>query len=135
MNYRASELLSLWQFGCYGNHCYGDIGCYGYYSLRAKVFQVMKCSQCKRGLTLPAIHFLCQHSYHQNCVDDEYENECPICARENRTVLDIIQRQEHSNNLHEVFHGQLTRAVDGFSVVADYFGKDVFGKNQPKTSK
>lgn len=93
---------------------------------KARVYQVRKCNQCNRGLTLPAVHFLCQHSYHQTCLEDEYENECPTCARENRKVLDIIQRQEQSTDLHETFHAQLGRAPDGFSVVADYFGRGVF---------
>ena len=31
---------------------------------KARVFQVMKCETCKSGLRLPAVHFLCQHSYH-----------------------------------------------------------------------
>lgn len=102
----------------------------------AKIFQVMKCSQCKRGLSLPAVHFLCEHSFHQNCLDDEFEQECPICARDNRKVLDVIQRQAETANLHEQFHSQLTRSVDGFSVVADYFGRGVFKpKEKPPDGK
>ena len=31
---------------------------------KARVFQVMRCESCKSGLRLPAVHFLCQHSYH-----------------------------------------------------------------------
>ncbi|KAK2560039.1 Vacuolar protein sorting-associated protein 11-like protein [Acropora cervicornis] len=58
----------------------------------------------------------------------ENDNECPICAPENRKVLDIIRQQEQSKDLHEVFHGQLERAQDGFSVVAEYYGRGVFNK-------
>jgi len=94
----------------------------------AKIFQVMKCSMCKRGLSLPAVHFLCQHSFHQGCLDDEFEHECPLCARDNRKVLDFIQRQEQTTDLHEQFHSQLQRSPDGFSVVAEYFGRGVFSK-------
>lgn len=94
----------------------------------AKVFQVMKCHFCRRGLSLPALHFLCGHSFHQTCLDDEFDNECPTCARENRKVLDVIQRQEQTGNLHEQFHAQLSRSADGFTVVADYFGRGVFNK-------
>ena len=53
----------------------------------AKIFQMMKCSLCKRSLTLPAVHFLCEHSFHQGCLDDEFEHECSICARDNRSVV------------------------------------------------
>ncbi|XP_064382449.1 vacuolar protein sorting-associated protein 11 homolog [Halichondria panicea] len=97
----------------------------------AKIFQVMKCHYCRRGLALPALHFLCGHSFHQGCLDDEFDNECPTCARENRKVLDVIQRQEQTGNLHEQFHSQLSRSTDGFTVVADYFGRGVFNKTKP----
>lgn len=36
--------------------------------------------------------------------------------------------QEQSRDLHEMFHSQLERADDGFSLVADYFGRGVFNK-------
>ncbi|XP_074607896.1 vacuolar protein sorting-associated protein 11 homolog isoform X1 [Acropora palmata] len=96
----------------------------------AKIFQGAKCSVCSRPLDLPAVHFLCQHSFHQICFEGyaENDNECPICAPENRKVLDIIRQQEQSKDLHEVFHGQLERAQDGFSVVAEYYGRGVFNK-------
>lgn len=42
--------------------------------------------------------------------------------------MDIIRQQEHGRDLHETFHNQLERAPDGFSVVADYFGRGVFNK-------
>jgi hypothetical protein len=36
--------------------------------------------------------------------------------------------QEQSRDLHDTFHSQLERAEDGFSLVADYFGRGVFNK-------
>ncbi|XP_071483682.1 vacuolar protein sorting-associated protein 11 homolog [Diadema antillarum] len=96
----------------------------------AKMFQVSKCSVCNHPLELPSIHFLCQHSYHQHCFESyaENEQECPACLPENRKVLDIIKAQEQSKDLHEQFHRQLEKSQDGFSVVADYFGRGVFNK-------
>ena len=41
--------------------------------------------------------------YINSCLDDEYESECPICAPENRKVLDIIRRQMEDRDLHEQF--------------------------------
>lgn len=32
------------------------------------IFQGSRCSVCQRQLELPSIHFLCQHSYHQQYV-------------------------------------------------------------------
>lgn len=34
--------------------------------------------------------------------------------------------QEQSKDLHEAFHGQLEKADDPFTVLADYFGRGVF---------
>ena len=45
-----------------------------------------------------------------------------------RKIIDIIQAQQQGRDLHETFHNQLERAQDGFSVVADYFGRGVFNK-------
>ena len=35
---------------------------------RPRVFHVTQCSACGGGLDLPAVHFMCNHSYHQRCV-------------------------------------------------------------------
>ncbi|CAG2064965.1 unnamed protein product, partial [Timema podura] len=64
----------------------------------------------------------CFQSYAEN------ENECPACLPENKKILDVIRSQEQSRDLHETFHSQLERADDGFSLVADYFGRGVFNK-------
>lgn len=97
----------------------------------AKMFQSSKCMICSRPLELPAVHFLCGDSFHHGCFEsysDGDGNECPICAPENRKVMDMIRAQEHNRDLHEQFNHQLERSADGFSVVADYFGRGVFNK-------
>ncbi|XP_065653424.1 vacuolar protein sorting-associated protein 11 homolog [Hydra vulgaris] len=96
----------------------------------AKIFQSSKCMICNRLLELPAVHFLCGDSFHQTCFESysDSENECPICAPENRKIKEIIYAHEHNNALHEQFNQQLERSSDGFSVVADYFGRGVFKK-------
>ncbi|MGH0129778.1 UNVERIFIED_CONTAM: hypothetical protein FKN15_059462 [Acipenser sinensis] len=75
----------------------------------AKIFQKTKCSMCNSPLELPSVHFLCSHSFHQHCFESyaESEAECPTCAPDNR---------------------KLKCSNDGFSVVADYFGRGVFNK-------
>ncbi|KAK7790409.1 hypothetical protein R5R35_013503 [Gryllus longicercus] len=97
---------------------------------QAVVFQGARCWACHHPLELPSVHFLCQHSYHQHCFQSfaENENECPACLPNNKKILDIIRSQEQSRDLHETFHSQLERAEDGFSLVADYFGRGVFNK-------
>eukprot|EP00117_Sycon_ciliatum_P023495 scpid32393/ scgid19961/ Vacuolar protein sorting-associated protein 11 homolog len=96
----------------------------------AKIFQPSKCMLCRNPLDLPAVHFLCSHSYHQHCLEGmmDTDSECPQCQEKNRKVLDMVRAQEQNKELHEHFHNQLERAADGFTVVADYFGRGVFNK-------
>ncbi|XP_064424845.1 vacuolar protein sorting-associated protein 11 homolog [Latimeria chalumnae] len=96
----------------------------------AKIFQKTKCSMCNSPLELPSIHFLCGHSFHQHCFESYAENdaECLTCLAENRKVKDMIQTQEQKRDLHDQFQHQLKCSHDGFSVIADYFGRGVFNK-------
>ncbi|CAH2319593.1 vacuolar sorting-associated 11 homolog [Pelobates cultripes] len=95
-----------------------------------KIFQKTKCSICSSGLELPSVHFLCGHSFHQHCFESyaESDSECPTCSPENHKVLDMIQAQEEKRDLYEHFQHQMKCSSDGFSVIADYFGRGVFNK-------
>ncbi|OWA50975.1 Vacuolar protein sorting-associated protein 11-like protein [Hypsibius exemplaris] len=96
----------------------------------AQTFQDANCSACDKSLELPSVHFLCRHSYHQHCFESYAENdECPACRPENRKILDEIKTQEQSKDLTQQFMTRLGKENDAFSVVADYFGKGLFGRN------
>lgn len=62
------------------------------------VFKPSKCSACQSILDLPTIHFLCNHSYHQNCFHNysAESDECPICVSTNNKLLDEIEAHEIS---------------------------------------
>ncbi|XP_078786422.1 vacuolar protein sorting-associated protein 11 homolog isoform X1 [Oryzias latipes] len=96
----------------------------------AKIFQKTKCNMCNSPLELPSVHFLCSHSFHQHCFESyaESEAECPTCTPENRKVMDMLRSQDQKRDLHDHFNRQLRISNDGFSVVADYFGRGVFNK-------
>uniref|UniRef100_A0A3B5K6S1 Vacuolar protein sorting-associated protein 11 homolog n=1 Tax=Takifugu rubripes TaxID=31033 RepID=A0A3B5K6S1_TAKRU len=96
----------------------------------AKIFQKTKCNMCNSPLELPSVHFLCSHSFHQHCFESyaESEAECPTCTPENRKVMDMLRAQDQKRDLHDHFNRQLRSSSDGFSVVADYFGRGVFNK-------
>nr|CAB3267620.1 vacuolar protein sorting-associated protein 11 homolog [Phallusia mammillata] len=100
----------------------------------ATIFQETKCSLCTHDLELPAVHFLCQHAYHQHCFESYAENddECPVCAGPNRKIMESLKEQEQTLSsslaLNEQFLSQLKRSSDGFSVIADFFSKGVFNK-------
>ncbi|KAF9932825.1 hypothetical protein BGZ67_004546 [Mortierella alpina] len=90
----------------------------------ARIFQVTKCSACGGSLDLPSVHFLCRHSYHQRCLSDAADRECPKCMVEQRTVADIRRMQEANAEKHDLFLSELEDADDGFEVVAKYFGNN-----------
>ncbi|KAF9169701.1 hypothetical protein BGX21_009862 [Mortierella sp. AD011] len=90
----------------------------------ARLFQATKCSSCGGSLDLPAVHFLCKHSYHQRCLSDAADRECPKCMVDQRTVADIRRMQEANAEKHELFLSELEDADDGFEVIAKYFGNN-----------
>eukprot|EP00270_Netrium_digitus_P012476 TRINITY_DN4051_c0_g1_i1.p1 TRINITY_DN4051_c0_g1~~TRINITY_DN4051_c0_g1_i1.p1 ORF type:complete len:472 (+),score=165.09 TRINITY_DN4051_c0_g1_i1:127-1416(+) len=101
---------------------------------KARIFQASKCSACTYALDLPAIHFLCMHSFHSRCLGDN-ESECPICAPANRTVIEMMRSLRKNANDHDAFFQLLQNSDDGFSVVAEYFGRGMLtpvsiGQNQ-----
>lgn len=48
------------------------------YQEHAFCFKQTRCIGCGLPLELPAVHFLCGHSYHKACVDLEL-GHCPKC--------------------------------------------------------
>ena len=98
-------------------------------------FQVGKCSACAQSLTLPAVHFLCMHSYHLRCCDGGRGGmdggdvgggyECIRCAEEYRKVKAIKESMKSSAAAHDRFFKQLDDSADGFATVAEYFGRSM----------
>jgi hypothetical protein len=96
---------------------------------QAKIFQEMKCTNCKNSLELPAIHFLCGHSYHQSCLVGDVD-ECTLCSAERKKIEDIVQSQMQTAEQHEDFFRQLEKSNNNrFALVADYFGRGAFAKS------
>jgi hypothetical protein len=90
----------------------------------ATVFQTNKCSHCNSLMDLPAVHFICKHSFHQRCLNDVLE--CNLCAGENRKVLQVQRELEDAANNSTDFFRALAERVDGAQVVAEYFGRGIF---------
>lgn len=93
----------------------------------ARIFQLSKCTACTSALDLPAVHFLCMHSFHQRCLGDN-EKECPVCVPANRHVLDMKRNLEANADDHDTFFQLLRNSEDGFSVIAEYFGRGILNK-------
>lgn len=99
-------------------------------STKPVVFQTGRCARCSTPIELPAIHFLCRHSFHGKCLDvapgKEEEAECPICAQNNSTIRAIRRQQIESRERHDLFKEALQRAgSDRFGVVSEFFGRGV----------
>ena len=58
--------------------------------MQARVFQNSKDALSGAPLELPAVHFVCGHSFNLRSLG-ENEKECPICAPQFRAILDIKQ--------------------------------------------
>lgn len=78
-----------------------------------QIFQALRCAVCDLPLQMPAVHFMCKHSYHSHCYESysDQHDRCPACAstetetfmsqtKEQRTIsLDELQ-SEVSVSLH-----------------------------------
>ena len=53
----------------------------------ARIFQANKCANCNLPLELPAVHFLCGHSYHLSCLPEE-NSGCSRCAYKFKWALE-----------------------------------------------
>jgi len=92
---------------------------------KSTTFQGIRCHACPNALSLPAVHFLCMHSFHQGCIADG-EKECPTCMPEFRKVKEMREKMKASSSQHNEFFNQLSKSRDGFKCVATYFGRGMF---------
>lgn len=99
----------------------------------ARIFQLSKCTACTFTLDLPAVHFMCMHSFHQRCLGDN-EKECPECASEYRSVMEMKRSLEQNSKDQDRFFQQVKTSKDGFSVIAEYFGKGIISKTTNGTA-
>ncbi|PWV12684.1 hypothetical protein C3747_49g175 [Trypanosoma cruzi] len=97
---------------------------------KATVFQAHKCFHCHAALDLPVVHFMCQHSFHQRCLNDI--TECNVCAPAHRRLAAEQREAEERHGDPKIFFERLGAAhdADGFSVVAEQFGKCIFAAPQ-----
>ena len=97
------------------------------------VFQARRCSSCNRNLTLPTVHFMCKHSFHQECLnkpgigmdENDARVECPICKPGNDTIRAIRRQQVESTEQHELFQAALARSNNRFGTVSEFFGRGI----------
>jgi tetratricopeptide (TPR) repeat protein len=100
----------------------------------AQVFQTAKCHQCDDPLekTSVVVYFLCGHSFHETCLS---ERDCNICGHAQRQHLQAQKDFEAAAEKHEYFFDRLREQKDGFSVVAEHFGRGIFSVVKRKAEK
>lgn len=89
------------------------------------IFQPTKCQACSGVLDIPSVHFLCGHSYHQNCFYNHSEgnDECPSCAKTNQMLLDEIGSHEMSkSSLDDAENQAIMPGDDVFASTSRFFG-------------
>ncbi|KAK2628037.1 hypothetical protein QTJ16_002683 [Diplocarpon rosae] len=100
-------------------------------SSKPQTFNNSRCSFCGLQLALPAVHFLCKHSFHQNCLnievseDGNVEGSCPNCRKDNDTIRAIRKAQDESADRHDMFLDALARSNDKFGTISEFFGRGV----------
>jgi hypothetical protein len=101
-------------------------------STKPQTFNATRCAACGGQLTLPAVHFLCKHSYHQTqCLnvqvdaDGNVEGDCPKCRKDNDTIRAIRRAQDETADRHDMFLDALERSDDKFGTVSEFFGRGV----------
>jgi vacuolar protein sorting-associated protein 11 len=93
-------------------------------------FQAQRCPGCGGAIDLPAVHFLCKHSFHQRCLKqsgDGSETDCPVCANSNMAVRAMKRSQEERADRHDLFKDALQKGKgdERFKTVAQWFGQGV----------
>jgi hypothetical protein len=98
---------------------------------KPQTFNNTRCSYCGAQLTLPTVHFLCKHSFHQSCLnvqvgeDGSFEGDCPNCRKDNDTIRAIRRAQDESADRHDMFLDALARSGDKFGTISEFFGRGV----------
>lgn len=98
-------------------------------SSKPAVFQAGRCSRCGGPMDLPAVHYLCKHSFHLRCLDvapgEETTAECPVCAQSNSTIRQIRKGQIEAADKHDMFKMELEKSHDRFGTISDWFKRGV----------
>ena len=98
---------------------------------QAKIFQSTRCTSCENPLNLPSVHFMCGHSFHDNCLlMDRSEKECLKCMYENKRILETKEQYESQIYDNKVFFEKLNESRNKFDIIAEYLGRGLFKNNK-----
>mmetsp|Transcript_2451 Transcript_2451/g.3570 ORF Transcript_2451/g.3570 Transcript_2451/m.3570 type:complete len:1179 (+) Transcript_2451:58-3594(+) len=82
----------------------------------AKKFHENLCCDCNKELTVPSVHFMCEHSYHSSCIGSA--NECIRCK--SGAIEATLQMDDHHQSLNS-FSSSLNEKQMGLSYIGSCF--------------
>ena len=109
--------------------------------IKAKPYNLSKCSICGQPLDIPFVYFTCGHGFHQLCINGEsYEEiECSTCKAKNSLLLNKIEAGRKLAEDPQQFFRDIQKDSNNdkkFDIFAEYLGKGVFiNKNEEPERK
>ena len=109
--------------------------------VKAKPYNLSKCSICGQPLDIPFVYFICGHGFHQLCINGEsYEEvECSTCKAKNSLLLNKIEAGRKLAEEPQQFFKDIQKDTNNdkkFDIFAEYLGKGVFiNKNEEPERK
>ena len=104
--------------------------------VKAKAYNLSKCSICGQPLDIPFVYFACGHGFHQLCINGESfeEIECSTCKAKNNALLSKIEAGRKLADQPDKFFKDINDVKNAdrkFDVFAEYLGKGIFiNKNE-----
>ncbi|SBT70799.1 vacuolar protein sorting-associated protein 11, putative [Plasmodium malariae] len=81
------------------------------------------CTICKQILTVPIIHFLCNHSYHYYCLNGN--KVCILCCNKDNEKKLLKEKAKNAVNNFDEFFKYLQGSSDKFSYISNYLSYGV----------
>mmetsp|Transcript_17398 Transcript_17398/g.29277 ORF Transcript_17398/g.29277 Transcript_17398/m.29277 type:complete len:126 (+) Transcript_17398:2808-3185(+) len=98
-----------------------------------KNFNPKNCDSCQNPMSLPSIHFMCGHSFHDQCIESETGKRfCTSCYNEFKDTIEKKEQYDLQAKNPQQFQRDLSANAKKFHVIAQYFGRGLFSDlNQP----
>jgi hypothetical protein len=89
---------------------------------KALPFLSNNCIHCNNSLTFPSIHFMCGHSFHENCLGGD--KECTKCGYEMKNIITRKEKlAEGIRDQTKLFEALEEHKATGFEVISSFLGK------------
>ena len=87
---------------------------------QAKNFNPKKCDGCQNPLSLPTIHFMCGHTFHDQCIEAEngQTRYCTTCYGDFKDVIEKKERFDEDAKDPQQFQRDIQNNAKKFHVIA-----------------